>query len=321
LEPRRGSREQARDYCKKEDTRLEGPWEHGEWINGPGHRTDIDLIIDCLKEGQSEKEICNLHPNEWARNWKTIDRWSLLNAPRRSERTQLHIFIGDPKSGKSKEMELLSPNGHWKTPGPWFDGYDGKADLILDEADKQEINIGQFLLLADRYPLRVPVKGSFVNFTAKNIYAASNLPVEQWYKKEDDIRIEALLRRIDSKTTFRWVEEGGIKTVKRTQEFYTVDFETTILPPEDHSPQSTIKSPLPTEGGLSVVEDEVYPTETAKACPVPLNLSFPPPNSQSSVVTGNEVRGNTTPEPRSPRRGTNRKSAVRTGIARKKTKS
>ena len=40
VEERRGTREEARAYCQKEDTRVEGPWEHGIWISGAGHRTD-----------------------------------------------------------------------------------------------------------------------------------------------------------------------------------------------------------------------------------------------------------------------------------------
>jgi len=33
-EPRRGTREQARDYARKSDTRVEGPWEYGDWQAG-----------------------------------------------------------------------------------------------------------------------------------------------------------------------------------------------------------------------------------------------------------------------------------------------
>ena len=53
LEPRLGSREQARDYCSKQQTRLQnipaGPWEFGEFIPGPGQGTRSDLgMLDYL---------------------------------------------------------------------------------------------------------------------------------------------------------------------------------------------------------------------------------------------------------------------------------
>lgn len=31
FEPRRGTRDQARDYCMKADSRINGPWERGDW--------------------------------------------------------------------------------------------------------------------------------------------------------------------------------------------------------------------------------------------------------------------------------------------------
>jgi len=36
VEVRRGSRDAARDYCRKEESRLWGPYEFGEWIGGQG---------------------------------------------------------------------------------------------------------------------------------------------------------------------------------------------------------------------------------------------------------------------------------------------
>lgn len=36
FEPRRGTRDQARDYCMKEDSRLAGPWERGDFDTGKG---------------------------------------------------------------------------------------------------------------------------------------------------------------------------------------------------------------------------------------------------------------------------------------------
>lgn len=62
LEKRKGSRKQARDYCKKEDTRKDGPWEVGEWkAGGSGARNDLQGIIDSCKTG-SLKRVAEEHP-------------------------------------------------------------------------------------------------------------------------------------------------------------------------------------------------------------------------------------------------------------------
>jgi len=40
----RGSAEQARDYCQKAETRVEGPWTHGDFAVEQGRRTDLERI-------------------------------------------------------------------------------------------------------------------------------------------------------------------------------------------------------------------------------------------------------------------------------------
>ena len=52
FEQRRGSRDQARQYAMKEDTRVAGPWEHGVWVrSGQGNRTDLDTVRRSIAEG------------------------------------------------------------------------------------------------------------------------------------------------------------------------------------------------------------------------------------------------------------------------------
>lgn len=61
-EPRRGTREQARDYAMKEDTRTEGPWESGDWrAGGAGQRTDLTGVVEACKTG-SLKHVAQTHP-------------------------------------------------------------------------------------------------------------------------------------------------------------------------------------------------------------------------------------------------------------------
>lgn len=49
-EKRRGTQAEARDYCMKEDTRLEGPFEHGTFVvNAQGNRTDLEEASELVK--------------------------------------------------------------------------------------------------------------------------------------------------------------------------------------------------------------------------------------------------------------------------------
>ena len=52
LEQRSGTREQARGNCMKEESREDGPWEHGTWL--AGNRTDIDTVLEAFNEGKSK---------------------------------------------------------------------------------------------------------------------------------------------------------------------------------------------------------------------------------------------------------------------------
>ena len=47
----KGSPEQNRKYCTKDDTRIAGPWERGEMpASGQGKRNDIIKVVNHIKE-------------------------------------------------------------------------------------------------------------------------------------------------------------------------------------------------------------------------------------------------------------------------------
>lgn len=222
LEKRYGTREQARVYCMKEEGRLLGPWEYGEWTGGQGSRSDLLTVIEMCKEGKTEKEICEAAPEAWGRNYKVIERWKLLNESPRKNKTAFHVFVGDAGTGKTRRVFELSPNAFMKRPGKWFDGYDGNRDLVLDEIDKHRLPLGDLLHMADRYPMQLETKGGTIQLRARHIYATSNIPVEDWYPNLTDQETAALMRRIDTKTTYRWVEDGDVKSVRVEGEVYGI---------------------------------------------------------------------------------------------------
>jgi len=61
-EIRRGTREQARDYCRKDDTTLAGPWEYGQWTGGQGTRTDLEDAAQSLLQNRSLRDVAISHP-------------------------------------------------------------------------------------------------------------------------------------------------------------------------------------------------------------------------------------------------------------------
>lgn len=66
---RKGTREQAKEYCEKEDDSwLAGPWEHGSFgKGGSGARNDLHDAIETLK-AEGLKRVAELHPAVFVRN-------------------------------------------------------------------------------------------------------------------------------------------------------------------------------------------------------------------------------------------------------------
>lgn len=77
-EPRRGTRDQARDYAMKEDTRVGGPWERGEFEQRRGQRSDIEAVRDAIKDGASKREIYEMYPDVAAKYPRFVDNYASM---------------------------------------------------------------------------------------------------------------------------------------------------------------------------------------------------------------------------------------------------
>jgi len=127
LEVRQGTREQARAYCMKEDTRKpgedNGPWEFGTWDISPGQRVDLSKaretilskrkLEECYSDPELDK-VTSKYPR-WVekvhstkkqdydvdielRQWQ-IDVLAMLNEPVKHRRI---IWIWSSQSGTGK---------------------------------------------------------------------------------------------------------------------------------------------------------------------------------------------------------------------------
>lgn len=87
VEKRRGTRLQAKEYCSKEDTKVQGPWEYGKWINGPGERSDLHAIAEAITDGADLRIIDSEFPeqaakyNQWVRRMISYERQKNLQVP------------------------------------------------------------------------------------------------------------------------------------------------------------------------------------------------------------------------------------------------
>lgn len=196
-EIRRGSQQDAIDYCTKTDSWVEGPWTHGVlMLNHPGRRTDLLELKKALDEGKPMLEIaselfCTMaNYSRWAKEYR------MLTTPDRSGPPSIYILVGPPRTGKSRFCRRVAGMAYWKYPNKgetdWWDGYDGQHDVVLDDFYGW-IRYNSMLRLCDRYPYMVETKGGHAKFVSKRIFITSNVEPEQWYSRIDDT--SALLAR------------------------------------------------------------------------------------------------------------------------------
>lgn len=123
------------------------------------------------------------------------------------------MFLGPPGSGKSRSAWNDFKVTYSHAGDRWFDGYDADERVLFDDFDgwKSGISYRKLLQLTDRYPMRVPVKGGFVQWIPKMIIFTTNVHPERWYPDEDYAPLE---RRIDDIIDFPYTPDARFRLWK-----------------------------------------------------------------------------------------------------------
>lgn len=232
LEPRRGTRDQARSYCLKLDTAVDGPFEYGEWVRGQGERVDLAALRDAIKEGKTEKEILDIMPEAYFRYHVSIGKARALYAKPRERKSHACFIFGRTGTGKSRAARTaVGPDGYWKQPNtPWWDGYDGTSDVVIDDF-KGWLTYTELLRILDRYPLPVQVKGGQVNFNPESIIITSCVLPWQWYQDKVHFRWDEFARRIDQFLVFDDIKSKFVEMT--AAEFHTNFYAPLFVEPND----------------------------------------------------------------------------------------
>lgn len=209
LERRMGSREAARQYCMvpihdgKDKGRVEGTTiEFGIWEATQGQRTDLKSLAEDVKKGMKDWELAEKHPVPYMKFSKHIGALRLASKPAVREQPEVLVLYGETGSGKTRfvyDNNPLESIFRMESEYKWFDGYQDHPVVLFDEFMCQ-FKLGFFLQLLDRYPIRVQVKGGFVNWNPKKIYITSNFKPDLWYQKCPQASRDALKRRITNVT-------------------------------------------------------------------------------------------------------------------------
>lgn len=197
LEIRRGTRQQARDYCKKTETSVGTVIELGEFKTEQGKRNDIERIKEAFNNGDNLPDIV------WniATNLQSIKIAEKLLEYKQEKRDpmkppEIRWYYGETGTGKTKSVydEFESDEIYSSTTFKWWNGYYQQKCILIDDMRKDYAKFHQLLRLLDRYPIQVQTKGGHAQINSPVIIITSAYHPKDLYDTREDI--QQLLRRI-----------------------------------------------------------------------------------------------------------------------------
>lgn len=200
----RGSPQQCKDYCSKEETRLDGPYETGH-MTVQGQRRDIEDFRDSILEGKCDLDLLEEHCKQVAQFPRFISFVRAAACKPRNEKPTVRCFIGASGSGKTRTAtEFSGMDATYIVSRPdsgrplWWDGYNPTThvSVVLDDFYGW-LPWSYLLQLLDRYSFSVEIKGGKLPFNSPNIFITSNSKPDTWYKSIPNNDMTPLLRRID----------------------------------------------------------------------------------------------------------------------------
>lgn len=110
----------ADDYCLKEDTRIDGPWEFGQKPVKRNSKKDWERIYTLAKEGKLDDIPADIKVKHYA-NLQKIAKDNLVFKD--SEKLRGVWIWGKAGIGKSRKARDDFPDYYPKLCNKWFDGY------------------------------------------------------------------------------------------------------------------------------------------------------------------------------------------------------
>jgi hypothetical protein len=245
ITPQRGTNSEVYDYLLHRDKKSidEGKTAYNpedvktnvnieEWLKvSPGIRSDLDVLVEAIKDGASYDDCLDQYPNTVAKYMQFTKEYILRNKREQfgqSLRKELEVvyIYGNPGVGKTRtvydkhtfrEIHRISDYDH---SGLW-DSYLDQDVLLLDEFTSQ-FKLTYLLQLLDIYPMELQAR--YVNKQAcfTKVYIISNLPLEDQYQytqQTEPIKFQALLRRITK--YYNMTDDGSlVEKPKRFNRLY-----------------------------------------------------------------------------------------------------
>lgn len=187
---RRGTAQQAADYCKKE-----GNFVEVGTISKAGKRTDLEAVAREVLAGKPIDAIAAQYAETFIKYHKGIRALQATLFKDRTERPYVEWRYGLAGVGKTR-MPIDKHNAsHYIKDGTiWWDNYAQQDAIIIDDFDGKW-PFRDFLRLLDRYKYQGQYKGGYVPINSPFIYITCEHAPQFFWPMGNDL--SQVIRRID----------------------------------------------------------------------------------------------------------------------------
>lgn len=270
---RKKTQKEAIEYCQKEDTRQDGPWESGDKAPGQGSRTDLAEVAAAVKNGASMQEIADKYESTFILHGKKIEHWRsvLFSTPYNHPTVRGVWYWGPPGTGKSHTAREKYPGLYMKMQNKWWDGYAGEKYVLLDDFDTAGGDkLGHHLKIwCDKYACTGEVKNSTLQLRHEVFIITSNYHPRDMFEGE-------MLKAIERRMTFTHFDK-------------LPDFDITPTPPT----RASNRPPPPfsgvhTDGAANLLSQHMA-TTTPKPTAASLKWTTPTPDEDCTLTETEQI--------------------------------
>lgn len=192
-EIRRGTHEQAREYCMKDgDYHEDGTPPMSDKEKGECGKRVYEDAFQLAKEGRIE-EIPEPLRTRFYTTYKRI-RADHQVVPESVDVLENQWYWGETGAGKSRKAREENPGAYLKNANKWWDGYVDQEVVIIDEWSPEHACLASHLKQwADHHPFCAETKGGTMCIRPKKIIITSNYSPEECFEKPADL--EPIRRR------------------------------------------------------------------------------------------------------------------------------
>lgn len=213
IEKRQGTRDEARDYCKKDNKFTE----YGTWISGQGHRTDLETVTQELVDGKKKLSEIMLEQPKIYCQYRNGLKDIAANVTKKNTKSfrELEVVLLSGPTGCGKTRHAME-EATYKIQGgdlDWWQDYDGEETVCIDEYSN-DVKITRMLALLDGYQVRLNQKGTHSYANWNKVFITTNLKPEELHSEAKPAHRDALFRRITRVINY-WEGDTPVENVTK----------------------------------------------------------------------------------------------------------